>query len=79
MLLLAGLSPERDYEVNELLADPGPVPQWGVIVHPFPGDGDEGGVHVLITHLHHNNGKSAEVVNQGQCYVKTKSGIVTVI
>ena len=55
------LSPERDNEVNELLADPGPVPQWGVIVHPFPGDGDEGGVHILITHLHHHEGKNAEI------------------
>ena len=75
MLLLAGLSPERDYEVNELLADPGPVPQWGVIVHPFPGDGDEGGVNVLITHLHHNSGKNAKIATstQGQLNAKTKS------
>ena len=52
--LLVGFSPERDNEVNELLADPGPVPQWGVIVHPLPRDGDEGGMHIFITHLHCN-------------------------
>ena len=53
------LSPERDNEVNELPADPGSVPQWGVVVHPLPRDGDEGGVHVLITHLHQNSAEIA--------------------
>ena len=60
MLLLAGLSPERDYEVNELLADPGPVPQWGVVVHPLPGDGDKGRVHILITHLRNKKCKNCQ-------------------
>ena len=60
------LSPERDNEVNELPADPGPVPQRGVVVHPLPRDGDEGGVYILITHLDRNN---AEIL---QCYPRVK-------
>ena len=59
MFSFAGLSPERDNEVNELPADPGPVPQRGVVVHPLPRDGDEGGVYILITHLHQNNAEIA--------------------
>ena len=43
--------PECDDEVDELLADPGPVPQWGIVVHPLPRDGDERGVYVLIANL----------------------------
>ena len=54
-VLICESSPERYKEVNELPADPGPVPQGGVVVHPLPGDGDEGGVHILITHLHQTN------------------------
>ena len=65
-VLICELSPERDNEVNELPADPGPVPQRGVVVHPLPRDGDEGGVYILITHLDRNN---AEIL---QCYPRVK-------
>ena len=44
--------PECNDEVDELPANPGPIPQRGVVVHPLPRDRDEGGVHVLIANLH---------------------------
>ena len=46
------LQPECNDEVDELPANPGPVPQRGVVVHPLPRDRDEGGVHVLVANLH---------------------------
>ena len=46
------LQPECNDEVDELPANPGPVSQRGVVVHPLPRDRDEGGVHVLVANLH---------------------------
>ena len=46
------LQPECNDEVDELPANPGPVSQRGVVVHPLPRDRYEGGVDILVANLH---------------------------